>query len=307
MPPWVVFLAMLQPARPADIRVDVALVNVTFTVRDQNGALQPALKQDDFTVFEDGVQQRIQSFSREFDLPLTLGMVLDLSGSQAGLGAGNVALATEFLRKVLQPGDFAFVAAFGGPVKLIQDYSTSIEDLQKALMHARHLYWHAPRLSPRRGASPVRDAMYFCAREKLKAIAGRKALIVITDGEDYMSSTSIGNTIEMLQSADTILYAFNPGVSPFGHAVKVLVPRTLFVRNHDARIATETGGQEFKVSETNLKEAFQRIEEELRTMYVISYVSTNTKKDGTWRKIEIRTARPDLVVSARRGYRAPKQ
>lgn len=302
---WALLLMTLQTS---NIRVDVNLVNVTFTVRDQNGALQPSLKPDDFTVFEEGVPQQIRSFSREFDLPLTLGFVLDLSGSQRGFLAKDSSVAADLLKNVFQPGDSAFVVAFGGRVKLIHDLSSSAPEIQDALMHARHLYWHAKALGPRHpGASPVRDAMYYPARDILKPLSGRKALIFVSDGEDNASRKSIGDTIEMLESADTILYALNPGVGPAGQALKVLVPRAMFVRNHDDRIATETGGEEFKVSHVNLQDTFRRIEDELRTMYVISYVSSNAAKDGKWRKIEIRPSRSDLVVRARRGYRAPKE
>lgn len=151
----------------------------------------------------------------------------------------------------------------------------------------------------------------FLPRDKLKPVRGRrKALVLISDGRDNASRVSVVDTIEMLQSADTILYALNPGTSATSKLMYALAP-SLYVydrlseRNHMQRMATESGGQEFKVSRANLAKVFRQMEEELRTTYVLSYISSNTTNDGKWRKIEIRPNRPGLSVRARPGYRLP--
>ncbi len=302
-----VLFAPLAPAQglpPADLRVDVNLVNVSFTVRDSNGALKADAKREDFTVLEDGVVQKVQLFARESDTPLTLGIVLDFSGSQMGLFEKNKDTAVQFVRSVLRPSDRAFVVAFSRRVKLVCDLTPPDDKLQAALRTAR-TWRDAPDLGPSKsynGASPVRDALYHAAREKLKNIAGRKALVILSDGQDTCSRMSLSDTIEMLQSADTILYALNTGVT---RRTKILMPLpALFLRSHLDRVAEETGGREFKMGNTRVEDAFRQIEEELRATYAIGYVSSNPTQDGGFRKIEIRAVLPGLKVRARRGYYA---
>ena len=310
MRPWLLLLSILQaPPRP-DLQVDVSLTNVSFTVRDYNGALQPSLQQSDFTVLEDGVLQQARFFSRDFSLPLSLGILMDLSGSQDGLVAKNISLARDFLRNILQPTDSVFVAAFDSRIKLIQDFTSSVPEIENAILHVRERRKHAPILGQGTGnASPVREAIYLCAREKLKPIRGRKALILISDGNDNASRVSVADTIEMLQSADTILYAVNPGTSALDKIAHVVSPQLflydrLTQRKHLQRMAAESGGDHFKVRAIDLQTTYRRIEDELRTMYVLSYVSTNSNYDGKWRKVEIRPNQPGLAVRARPGYRA---
>lgn len=310
MRPWLLLFTILQaPPRP-DLQVNVSLTNVSFTVRDRNGALQPSLQQSDFTVLEDGVLQQARFFSRDFSLPLSLGILMDLSGSQDGLVAKNISLARDFLRNILQPADSVFVAAFDGRVKIIQDFTSSVPEIENAILHVRERAKHAPVLGKGTGnASPVRESIYLCAREKLKPVRGRKAIILISDGNDNASRVSVAGAIEMLQCADTILYAVNPGTSALDKIARIVSPTLLLYdrltqHNHLPRISAESGGDHFKVREIDLAATYRRIEDELRTMYVLSYVSTNQNYDGKWRKVEIRPSLPGLVVRARPGYRA---
>jgi len=305
--PWTLVVLAAQDTPPPDLRVHVNLVNVSFTVRDANGALQPDLQRDNFTLLENGVPQQIQLFSRYLDQPLTLGVVLDLSGSQSGLSRQNIETATSFLKRVLKPTDRAFMAAFKFRVKLITDFTSSIPELEDGLINVARLYRDAPFLGlpkTHHGASPVHDAIYSAARETLQDVTGRKALVMISDGEDTTSRHSLGDVIEMLQSADTVFYALNSGHATGVKVARVLAPQLLLFRSHMDRIAAETGGQEWKVSHVRLEDAFHDIEEELRTQYAIGYVSSNAALDGTFRKIEIRVDRPGMTVRARRGYTA---
>jgi VWFA-related protein len=292
-------MPLIMQNAPGPIRVDVNLVNVTFTVRDAGGALQPDLKRGDFTLLEDGVPQQIRAFSRESETPLTIGVLLDFSGSQTGLIRRNRATAAAFFRRLLRPEDRAFIGGFEHRINILCDLTGSVDRLEAALGGAND----GPPLGPPhryRGASPVQDAIYYAASDKLKHIGGRKALVLISDGQDTTSHKSVSDVIEMLQSSDVVFYALNPGV---GAPVKLLGgPFALLFRSHLARIAEEAGGAEFKLKQVPLEDAFRRIEEELRTTYSIGYVSSRPERDGTFRKIEIRTARPGLVVRARRGY-----
>jgi VWFA-related protein len=307
-PSIVIVSAQSEPH--ATFRSDVNLVNVTFTVEDKEGALQPNLGQDDFVVLEDGVPQRIRVFSKERDTPLTLGIVLDFSGSQFGLERSNRAAAVGFMHSVLRQDDKAFVAGFDRRIRLLQDFTASIPDLEGALDGGVGLLSKSPQLGPGKlhiGASPVHDAVYWAAREKMKSQTGRKAILLISDGLDNASRESVSNTIEILQSADTVLYAFNDGTGVMGKVVRVLAPESfLTMRNHMDRIALETGGQEFKLKEQDAENIFHQVEEELRTMYTIGYVSSNPAQDGKFRKIQISVQKPGYKVRARQGYRAPK-
>jgi len=309
MRPWLLLLSILQtPPRP-DLQVDVSLINVSFIVRDRHGALQPSLQQGDFTVLDDGVPQQARFFSRDFSMPLSLGILMDLSGSQDGLVAKNISLARDFLRNILQPTDSVFVAAFDSRIKLIQDFTSSVPEIENAILQVRERRKHAPILGQGAGnASPVREAIYLRTREKLKPVRGRKALILISDGNDNASRVSVADTIEMLQSADT-LYAVNPGTSALDKIAHVVSPQLLLCdrltqRNQLQRMAAESGSDHFKVGAIDLRTTYRRIEDELRTMSVLSYVSTNSNYDGKWRKVEIRPNQPGLVVRARPGYRA---
>jgi VWFA-related protein len=302
-------IVLAQSEAPATFRSDVNLVNVTFTVEDKNGALQSNLSKDDFVVLEDGVPQQIRAFSRERNTPLSLGIVLDFTGSQYGLERSNRDAAVQFLRDVLHEKDTAFIAGFDRRVKLFQDSTPSLVDLDRALDGGASLLGASPYLGPAKfhlRGSPIHDAIYYAAREKMKRQSGRKALLLISDGLDNASHESVSDTIEMLQSADTVLYALNSGTGAAGKAIRLMAPESfLFMRNHMSRIALETGGQEFKLQANDADQIFHRIEEQLRTMYTIGYVSSNSARDGKFRKIQISVRTPDYTVRARQGYRAP--
>jgi Ca-activated chloride channel family protein len=146
----------------------------------------------------------------------------------------------------------------------------------------------------------VHDALYYSAREMLKHVSGRKALLLISDGEDTSSRQTVSSAIEMLQCADTIFYALNSGFGKGHKRHKAGRPQPSQLN----RIALETGGQEFVIARTSLDKAFRQIEDELRSTYVIGYVSSNRLYDGNFRRIELRVNRPGLKVNARTGYRA---
>jgi VWFA-related protein len=307
-----------QESQDATIRVDVELVNILFTVKaKKGGALIPNLEKNNFTISEDGKQQTIQHFSRETDLPLTLGLLVDVSASQERLIDTERQAASQFFSSVLRNKDEAFLISFGKSTELLQDFTNSAKQLNSAMRDLQ-----GDGFAPMMGRNPVPvntgpiptigspkgtllyDAVYLAADEKLKSEVGRKALILITDGEDQGSTYNIKTAIEQAQKADAIIYSifyvdrafYSGGGLSFGGGGGEGSLR---------KMSEETGGKVFTVSSKHpLNEVFNQIQEELRNQYSIGYSSTNGKRDGSFRRIEIKTDNPDYRVQARNGYYA---
>lgn len=297
-----------QPAKADDsIKVEVALVNVYFTVHDHHGALVGSLNKDDFTVFENGTQQTIKAFTRETDVPVTLGLLIDVSKSQENVLDITKEAASEFFGTVLRPKDLAFLISFGPEANLLQDYTNSPKLLRSGL---RDLHVESDFGGGVMASGPVPtvyqpkgtilyDAVYLAAHDQLRGQVGRKALVLITDGDDEGSHYKIQDAIEAAQKADAIIYSIQY-VDPRYHG--------FFGAGGDSalrRMSEETGGHVFRVSRKEpLSAVFQEIQDELRTQYQLTYAPTNTARDGTFRHIEIRTANKDYHVQARKGYYA---
>ena len=297
------------------IRVNVELVNLFFTVKTKKGELIPTLDKQNFQVFEDGKQQTIQRFSRETDLPLTLGLLIDISASQEQLVDIERQAASQFFSSVIRPKDEAFVISFGKDTELLQDFTNSSRRLTASLQDLR-----GDGYAPSFGSGPIPnvntgpigntspkgtllyDAIYLASTEKLKAEVGRKALILITDGADQGSTYDRRAAVETAQKADAIIFSiyyvdpyFYRSMGGYGGGN----PGDL------KKMSQETGGQVFDVSRRHpLNEIFQRIQDELRNQYSIGYSPTNTKRDGSFRKIQIKTDNKDYRVQARDGYYA---
>jgi VWFA-related protein len=297
-----------EPAE-STIKVEVSLVNVLASVRAKNGALIHDLEQQDFRIFEDGKEQKIRNFARETDLPLTLGLLVDTSGSQQRLIEDEKRAAYLFFQKVLRPKDMAFLMQFGAEAELLQDSTNSARQLQRGLDQLR-LSTPLGGLTPgpvptqqNRAGTVLFDAVYLAAEEKLKREVGRKAIILITDGVDTGSKVSRDKAIQAAQKADCIIYSiyyvdrgmYGPGV--YGN---------LGGGEGDLkRMSSETGGQVFRVDGRNtLDNIFNQIQEEMRSQYAITYAPPDPKRDGTYHKIDIRLANKDLRVQARKGYYA---
>jgi VWFA-related protein len=286
------------------LRLDVDLVNILFSVRDKRGALVGNLTKDNFTVLEDGKPQEIKYFVRESDLPLTLGLLVDVSRSQENLIETERHAATQFFRQVLRPKDMAFLISFGADAELLQDYTNSATLLSKGLenlkVNAQPVGFHpgpVPTMSSQRGTI-LYDAIYLASKDQLRNQVGRKALIIITDGMDFGSRVKIEEAIEAAHRSDAMVYSiyfsdphFYPGSDS---ALK--------------RISNDTGGRVFHVGRKNtLKDIFDQIQEEMRSQYALAYTSTNQNQDGGFRKIEIKPADKDSKVQARKGYFAQRE
>jgi VWFA-related protein len=301
-----------QQQQPDDnlqtFKAQVNVVNLFFNVKDKHGMLIPNLTKDDFQVFEDGKPQTIKYFSAESHEPLTLGIMIDTSASQTRVLDIEQQACAEFLHQVLNSKDLAFVINFDVDVDLDQDFTNNIRDLTRALnkMQINAGVGGGP---PGLGGGPVPttprgtllyDAIYLGADEKLKNEVGRKAMIIFTDGEDQGSRLRVQDAIEAAQKADTICYviliADRGFYGGFGYS-----------GDSDMRkLAEATGGRVIEVGnkQDKLKQAFDQIQNELRSQYNIGYSPTNPKLDGTYRKIQVKAKGGEDKVQARQGYYA---
>ncbi len=288
-------------------KVDVNVVNLFFTVKDKHGALVPNLPQDQFTVLEDGKPQTIKYFKADAVQPLTLGLMIDTSGSEARMLPFEQEVASQFITEVLQPRDLAFLMSFDVNVDLLQDLTARDQDLRAALRKTEINTGGGGGL-PGLGGGPIPqtrprgtllyDAVYLASAEKLRHEVGRKALIIFTDGDDEGSQTTLGQAIEAAQKADTMVYV-----------VLVYDPRFIAGDREMLRLCQETGGRVIRVGNRpeKLKTALREVSDELRSQYYIGYTPANRQADGTFRRVEVRTNNSENKAQVRKGYYASKE
>ncbi len=300
-----------QDDKLPSISVDVSLVSILASVHDKHGGLIPNLSKDDFTILEDGKEQTIKYFSRETDLPLTIGLLIDVSASQRNLLDIERHAAHQFFSQVLRQKDEAFLISFGEDCELLQDYTNSPRLLQAGLKDLKINSGASgigpgpvPTISQPRG-TVLYDAVYLAAREKLRVEVGRKVIVLITDGVDQGSKLRIQDAIEAAQKSDAVVYsidyadpsAYGGGPFVFGHVSDSAL----------RQMSEQTGGRVFKVDHKHtLEDVFKQLQDEMRSQYAIGYTSTNPTQDGTFRKLDIRLADKNLKVQARKGYYAIK-
>src|SRR5713226_3841477 len=293
------------------LKVNVNVVQLFFNVKDKHGALIPNLTKDDFQILEDGKSQTIKYFSAESNLPLTLGILIDSSGSQQRVLEMEKEVGGSFLGQILRDKDEAFVISFDVDANLLQDFTSNVHMLRTALNSARI---NAPPSScgglPGAGGGPLPcsstpkgtvlyDAVYVASHDELAKEVGRKAMILLTDGEDQGSQLKITEAIEAAQKADSICYVLmiaDRGFYGFGG----------YSGDREMKkLAGETGGRVIEVGNKldKLKEAFDQIAKELRSQYNVGYTPSNTALDGTFRKVEIHSKK-DYKIQSRTGYYA---
>jgi VWFA-related protein len=289
---------LVYASAPGQIRVQVNLVNLFATVRDRHKAIVTGLKMDDFQVFEDGQPQEITNFSAESNLPITLGLLIDTSGSETFMLPVEKEAASRFLGRVMRKGDLAMVMSFDLDVDLLADFSDDRGRLDRAINRAQINVAgggivQGPLPASRNGGTDFYDAVYLAAHDKLSDEAGRKALIVLTDAEDTGSKLKLQDAIEAAQRTDTVVHILLVAADGGDQGVA-------------RKLTDETGGRMIVVrSEKNLEQAFDQISEELRSQYTIGYVPTNKTRDGGYRKIKVDMKTKDYSALARRGYYAP--
>ena len=296
------------------LRLNVNLVDLFFTVKNKSGELVPHLSKDDCSVSEDKVPQTLKNFSAETHLPLTLGILLDTSGSQYQVLPLEQQAGGQFLERVLKSKDQAFLVSFDVNIDLLQDFTNSARMLERAMNKAEintaggNGSSGIPGLGG--GTIPVHgtpkgtllyDAIYQASYDKMAQQNGRKAFVILTDGDDQGSDHKIQDAIAAAQKSNTIVYV-------------ILIADTGFYggfgyNGYSAakKISEETGGRLINVGNNGKKldAAFQQIEEELRTEYLASYTPTNLKQDGSFRRISVQCKGDDMKVQVRKGYYAP--
>jgi VWFA-related protein len=276
--------AVLSAVTPAQyqIRVPVDLVNIDFSATDKNGRMVPALTAEDFTVQEDGKKQQVSLFARERELPLTLALLVDISPSVEPVFEEEKRTAAGFLRSVLGKRDLALVIAFDRYVTLTQDYSEDLPSLTSAIEG----------LTLSKGGTSLFDAVYLASNDKLAREAGRKAIVILSDGVDTTSKYDMGKAMIAAQKSNAVIYSISNSGSP--RALRVM--------------SEETGGAFFKIDRKgDYEKIFDQISLELRTQYSIAYHSNNPARDGKYRQIKIVPKNSSLLVRARKGYYAPTE
>ncbi len=295
------------------LKVNVEVVQLFFNVKDKHGALIPNLNKDNFDLFEDGQPQTIKYFKAETDLPLTLGMLIDSSGSQMRVLDMEKDVGGSFLESTLRPKDEAFVISFDVDITLLQDFTNSVSRLKHALNEAKintggvgcsggpiGPQGPIPCSSTGQRGTALYDAVYLASHDEFSHEVGRKAMILLTDGEDEGSRLKIKDAIEAAQKADAICYVLliaDRGFYGFGGYHGDFEMK---------KLTQETGGRVIEVGNKieKLRQAFDQISQELRSQYNMGYVPTNTARDGSFRKVEIRPKQGDYKVQARSGYYA---
>ena len=352
--------AQQPPApRPPTFSTDVKVVNVFATICDKDGHIVTNLAKDDFTLLEDGRPQTIRYFARQSDIPLTLGLLVDTSMSERRMLPTERQASYAFLEQVLRPEkDKAFLIHFDHDVELLQDLTSSRQRLEKALNLLETPRFGGARNDPnsgggngngggwpggggggsgtrggghRGGGTAFYDAIYLASDDVMKTQSGRKALIMLTDGEDNASKVSLEESISAASRAETMAYAMRiaddeqtsfhrgfggPGMgrrggggwSGGGGGWPGGGGRNRGMERPDGKkilkqIARETGGGYFEVSgKKSVGDIYAAIEEELRNQYSIGYVSDNSTGDSKFRRIHLTVNKKGLVVQTREGY-----
>jgi Ca-activated chloride channel family protein len=275
------------------IRKRVDEVNVLFIATDKHGKFVRNLTQSDFNFLDDHKPvQSIVNFRRETDLPLKLGLLIDVSGSVRTRFDFEQDAANSFLQHVIRRGfDKAFVMGFNAKQEIRQEFTDNLQ-LLSAGIHSLH----------NGGGTALYDAIYHACQDKLAREQSdrpqRRALIVLSDGDDNQSEYTLGQAVEMAQRAEVIIYAISTDDSGL----------VLRGDKNLEKLAATTGGRAFfPFKMKDIKNSFAAIEDELRSQYVVSYHPADFDSDGRYRSIEIMAVKKDLQVRARKGYYAPRQ
>ncbi|MBL8148607.1 MAG: VWA domain-containing protein [Blastocatellia bacterium] len=296
------------------LKVGTELVTVPFSVTNKQNRYITDVKQEEVAVFEDGKQQELFSFTRETDLPLTFVILLDISGSQELTLPSQKEAAINFLEKVIRPEkDLAAVVTFRKDVEMLQGLTANIRQIRTALDSIRFTPGSAsvsgtpPLGGSAYAGTSLYDAIYVTTDELLAKEAGRRVIIMLTDGRDTTSSYSRQKAIERAWRSEVLVYSIGiEGRGQYGGQV--------FTEDVDKKtlqtICEETGGRLFlPKSESEYQNAFRQIEDDLRQQYILAYTPSNDTTDGAFRTITVKLNRKDsreVKVLHRRGYYTKK-
>jgi VWFA-related protein len=330
--------APLQAQQAPNISVKVKVVNVLATVRDKHGNIIRNLTKDDFTLEEDGHPQTIKYYLQEDNLPLTLGLLVDTSGSQRHVIGDERSASYTFLDHVLREDtDKAFLIHFDREVELLQDLTASRQKLESSLdsldtpqrnTNGNGSPGYGSGSFGRGGGTLLYDAVWLASDDLMKKQQGRKAIIVLTDGVDRGSKESLQSAIEAAQRADTLVYSIlfkgeeghrgggggfggmHGGIGPMGGGGGRRYPRQ--EERPDGRkvlrqISEETGGRLFEVSgKQPIDKIYAQIEEELRNQYSLGYTPEGADAEIGYHRINLAAKQKGLTVQARAGFYADR-
>lgn len=294
------------PPTAGAIRTTTKEVNVYATVHDKRGHLISNLDKGDFDLRDDGTPQRILYFSRETNVPLSLGVLIDTSPSQAGLLAKEQDAAKLFLRPLLHASDQAFVVHFDVDIEVLQDFTASPTQLSVALDEMKinetgQSVLPQASTNPRHGATRLYDAVYLASNELMKTRYGRKVLVLVTDGQDQGSAETWKSALEAAEKADVIVYTIVITDPDF----YVLRGATYHGNTNMQKLCLATGGRAIGVgSKGTIRSAFDEIADELRSEYLLSYSPANSAKTQPFHEIRLGTPNHRYTVRARSGYYA---
>ena len=281
---------------------DVKVVNILATVRTKSGQIVNDLTKDDFSILENGRPEAIKYFSRESDLPLTIGLMVDTSMSQARVLESERSASFQFVDQVLREGkDKVFVTQFDMAVLTRQELTSSRRDLEQSLPFV-DTPSRSELQSQRGGGTLLFDAVVQASREIMSGQSNRKAMIILSDGGDNGSDETLTSAIEAAQRADTLIYSILFADTSFYGGYGTAEGKTAM-----QRLAKETGGSFFEVSKKqSIGQIYGIIEQELRSQYNLGFVSDQPVRVSEFRKLQLTTDRKDLVVDARQRYWAKR-
>ena len=294
-----------EPFDSPTFSLDVKVVNLLATVRDGKGRLVNSLTKDDFILEEDGARQDVSYFARQTDLPITIGLLVDTSVSQERLIEDERHASYRFFEAVLRENeDLAFLMSFDSNVELLQDYTDSRKLLSRGLdelrveSSVRGLH-PGPTGSSGAVGTALYDAIYLACDEMFRGQVGRKALVIISDGNDSGSKMKLDQAIEAAHRADVVIFS----IRYFDRAFYMRYGQGVGVSGALRRISRDTGGSLFEVTKRNtLSGIFDKINEEMRNQYSIGYSPKRDPSIAGFRKIKLRARQKGLKVQAREGY-----
>jgi len=280
--------------------VFIRRVRLPITVVDKKGLFVPGLTKNDFLILEDKVPQEVETFSDDMSsFPLYVAVLMDTSASTAGKLKFEQESAMNFIQTVVRPRkDRVLFATFDDDVKLHQDFTDKLDLLDRAVSAVNKTGTH----------TALFDAIWQFCDEKMRSVAGRRVLVVITDGEDTYSRADLRDAVDIAQRTETTIFAISTKAGFMSAVPGVEAGEIKDKKDRDLEsLAQETGGVAFFTGDMlSLERSFSRISKELRAQYLVTYKPTNDRYDGSDRKIEVKLAdgRKDLKVRTKRGYKA---
>ncbi len=295
-----------SPTPPRDedqesITTFIRRVRLPITVVDKKGQFVPGLTKNDFLIFEDKVAQQVETFSDDLGeaLPLYVVVLMDTSPSTAGKLKFEQESAMNFIHTVVRPRrDRVLFATFDDEINLRQDFTDKLDLLDKAVDGVKKLG----------SQTALFDAVWQFCDEKLRSVAGRRVMVIVTDGEDTYSRANIRDAIDIAQRTETTIFAISTKAGFLSTVPGVEAGQVKDQKDRDlVTLAEETGGVAFFTGDMlSLERSFTKISKELRAQYLLTYKPLNDRYDGSFRKIEVKlaTGRGDLKIRTKHGYKA---